>query len=225
MQAFLYSSGDGVSCGSIPADGLLIQTPEGLARVSFLINEVSIDFVQTGSTAYLWAQPGGEMGIAMLEGWATVGTGDGDSVNIIPGSQVTIPLDDDLTPNGPPGMPEPYDPTKIQDLPTGGLERPVTPPPPASDDSIDDANDDEDSGTGADIPGDGDDGGSQPPGDPPPEDPPPGDPPPEDPPPEDPPPEDPPPEDPPDCPGGSCSAPGQGGECPGGSCEAPGQNK
>ncbi len=51
MQAFFYSNGDSVSWSSITAEVLLIQTPEGLSRVSFLIEAVSIDFAQVGSTA------------------------------------------------------------------------------------------------------------------------------------------------------------------------------
>ena len=44
MQAFYFQNGQtDIGCDTVESDGLLIQTPEGQARISLLINEVSIE--------------------------------------------------------------------------------------------------------------------------------------------------------------------------------------
>jgi hypothetical protein len=123
MQSFLYSSADSGSCAGVPADGMLIQTPEGQARVSMLINEVSIDLIsaQTGSTTFLQAEPGGDMTVTVLEGSAMVSAG-GTQYTAIAGTQVLIPLGPDLTASGPPDMPQPYDPALVGGLVSLGLD-------------------------------------------------------------------------------------------------------
>jgi hypothetical protein len=133
MQSFLYSSSDNGSCADAPGDGMVIQTPEGQARVSFLINEVSIDLAssQTGSTTFLQAEAEGNMAVTVLEGAATVGAG-GVQYTAIAGSQVMIPLGPDLTASGPPGMPEPYDPALVSGLASLGLDPTLDPVPPAT---------------------------------------------------------------------------------------------
>ena len=107
MQAFLYSSTDTGSCTSAPSDGMLIQTPEGEGRVTFLINEVSIDLIssQNGSTAFLQAQPEGDMAVSVLEGAATVSFGDVE-YTATGGNQIIVPLTADLAPAAPPGRPQ-----------------------------------------------------------------------------------------------------------------------
>lgn len=133
MQSFLYSSTDTGSCTSAPGDGLLVQTPEGQARVSFLINEVSIDLAssQTGSTAFLQAEAGGNMAVSVLEGSATVSAG-GTQYTAIAGTQIMIPLAPDLSASGPPGMPQPYDPALVSGLVSLGLDPSLDPAPPAT---------------------------------------------------------------------------------------------
>lgn len=52
MQAFYINTGTNLSCDNVATDGLIIQTPEGTARVTILINEVSIELVApTNDTA------------------------------------------------------------------------------------------------------------------------------------------------------------------------------
>jgi hypothetical protein len=137
MQAFLYSSGDTGSCTSAPGDGMLIQTPEGLGRVTFLINEVSIDLIsgQTGSTAFVEAEPDGDMAVTMLEGAATVTVGY-TNYTAIAGSTVTIPMDPNLAPSGPPNMPEPFDPVLVGGILDLGFETGITAVQPATWDAI-----------------------------------------------------------------------------------------
>jgi hypothetical protein len=141
MQAFLYSSGDTSSCTSAPSSGLLIQTPEGQARVTFLINEVSIDLVsgQTGSTAFIEAQPEDNMAVTVLQGSVSVTVGD-IGYTAIAGSQITVPLGPDLSPTGSPTMPQPFDPALVEGLVSLGIDPTLVPPPPATLQMIYDAN-------------------------------------------------------------------------------------
>src|SRR5690606_37990045 len=46
----LQSSNESLACEDLPDSGVLIQTPEGGARISLLINEITVEL---GSTAYL----------------------------------------------------------------------------------------------------------------------------------------------------------------------------
>jgi hypothetical protein len=141
MQAFLYSSGDASSCTSAPSSGMLIQTPEGQARVTFLINEVSIDLVsgQTGSTTFIEAQPEDNMAVTVLQGSVNVTVGD-IGYTAIAGSQITVPLGPDLSPTGPPTMPQPFNPTLVAGLVSLGIDPTLVPPLPATLQMIYDAN-------------------------------------------------------------------------------------
>jgi hypothetical protein len=106
----------------------LIQTPEGVAEVSLLINEVDI---QIGSTVYFQAQPGGDMTIRVVEG-AAHASAAGITYKVIAGTETTIPMDENLNPAGPPSRPRPYDMAEVQALPMNSLERKVQIHPPAS---------------------------------------------------------------------------------------------
>jgi len=99
MQAFSFRTGLGsTTCAEAPADGILIQTPEGAGKVNLRANGVDIEL---GSTAYLTAQPGQFMTVSVVEGQGTV-TSDGVSVEVPAGMQTSIPLDDDLNADGEP---------------------------------------------------------------------------------------------------------------------------
>lgn len=122
MQAFYFQSGaDDAACPEAPNSGLVIQTPQGVGRVTFLINEVDI---QLGSTVYFQAQPGGVMTVTVVEGEARVSAA-GVSSRAEAGSYVTIPISADLRPAGPPSKPMAYDMASVQALPIQGLDRPV----------------------------------------------------------------------------------------------------
>jgi hypothetical protein len=101
MQAFYFSAHDDssqISCAEFPPSGMLVQTPEGVAEISLLINEVHVEL---GSTAFISAQPGGEMLFALLEGHSTV-TANGVSVEVPQGQFTHIPLDANGHANGRP---------------------------------------------------------------------------------------------------------------------------
>jgi hypothetical protein len=124
MQAFYFRSGlNDALCAEAPNSGLLVQTPEGVAEVTLLINEVDI---QIGSTVYFQAQPGGDMAIRVIEGSAQVSAFD-TTYKATAGSQITVPLDESLKPVGPPTLPTAYNEDDVQSLPLSLLERPVTP--------------------------------------------------------------------------------------------------
>lgn len=101
MQAFYFESGSSPSCGNMISDGLLVQTPEGVARLSLLINEVSIELLgaNSGATALLEANADAGMNISMLNGSANVTSGD-TTVFVDTNNSVNISLDESLSPDG-----------------------------------------------------------------------------------------------------------------------------
>jgi hypothetical protein len=123
MQAFYFQSGIGdAPCAEAPDSGILVQTPEGVSEIQFTVNDVN---VVLGSTAYLQAQPGGDMTTSVVEGQATV-TAGGATVTAPAGSFVTVPLDAQGRAAGTPSQPQPYDPAKMAVLPIRILPRAIT---------------------------------------------------------------------------------------------------
>ncbi len=120
MQAFTFQSAhDDAPCAEAPQSGLMIQTPEGSAKVTFLINEVDI---QLGSTVFFQAEAGGELVVRVVEGGANVSAGG--RTQIAPaGTEGAVPVDDELRPAGPPSPPQPYDMDDVAALPVTLLPR------------------------------------------------------------------------------------------------------
>jgi hypothetical protein len=132
MQAFYFrSSADAKTCPQAN-NGLLIQTPEGVAKVSLLINEVDI---QLGSTVYFQAQPGEDMTVSVVEGSARV-EAFGTAQKAYAGSQITVPITSDLEPAGPPEPPKAYDMSEMETLPVDHLARPVSVHAPLTEDEL-----------------------------------------------------------------------------------------
>jgi uncharacterized protein YraI len=126
MQAFTFKSGSNdAPCAEAPDSGLMIKTPEGMGKVTLLINEVDI---QIGSTVFLQAQPGGDMSILVTEGSVEVGS-FGSTVEVTPGEQTTVPMGESMQASGPPTEPTAFDPASVSALPVELLER-LTPPVP-----------------------------------------------------------------------------------------------
>jgi uncharacterized protein YgiM (DUF1202 family) len=109
MQAFTFSSApNDRPCSEAPNSGLLIQTPEGVGEISFLINEVDI---RLGSSIYLTTPQGGsgnQLQISLLDGSARI-EADGVAQYLLPGQTLFVPLNDEGKANGQPSDPEPYD--------------------------------------------------------------------------------------------------------------------
>ncbi len=136
MQAFYFQTGiTETGCTAAPADGILIQTPNGAGKVNLRANGVD---VQLGSTAFVFAQPQGTLKINLLEG-AGVVRADGKTVVVPSGAAVEIPLDDNLEPSGEPGDPYPYDLDSLENLPIGVLPEEFEIDDPASEDELLDA--------------------------------------------------------------------------------------
>jgi uncharacterized protein YraI len=123
MQAFYFQTGIAdAPCADAPDSGILVQTPEGGGQVTFTANEVNITL---GSTAYLQAQPSGNMTVSVVEGQAEV-TALNETRIVPAGMRVRIPLDSNRAASGPPGEVEPYTGRDIQGLPVGILDRVIT---------------------------------------------------------------------------------------------------
>jgi hypothetical protein len=134
MQAFYLRTGKDVSsCDKAPNDGILVQTPEGVAEVRLWINEVKI---RLGSTAYIQAEPGKQMKVSTVEGKAKV-EALGIEYTAPAGTSVTIPMKQDLQPAAPPSPPVPYKTTEVQNLPVKNLSRPIEVAAPKPTDEID----------------------------------------------------------------------------------------
>lgn len=126
MQAFYLKTGsDQPSCADAK-DGILVQTPEGVAEVSLWINEVRI---RLGSTAFIQASPSRKMVVQTVEGEAHV-EALGVEQDVPAGTTVDIPMDENLAPSAPPSQPEAYVAEEVADLPVGGLEREIEVAPP-----------------------------------------------------------------------------------------------
>lgn len=133
MQAFYFQSGVGnLSCSDLPTDGILLQTPQGVAEVSLVVNEVRITL---GSTAMLDTEAGDSMRITTVEGEAEV-TAEGETVVVPEGATTTVPLDEDGVADGAPEDPQPYDAEQADNIPTDALPDDVPIADPADEATI-----------------------------------------------------------------------------------------
>jgi len=127
MQAFYFESGrDDSPCEAAPESGVLIQTPEGQAKVSVWIDEV---VVELSATAFVQANAGGDITINVLDGAATV-TANGETRTATEGTAISVPLDDELGAAGVPSDPQPIDPDDLNALPTTLLPEEIELPEP-----------------------------------------------------------------------------------------------
>jgi hypothetical protein len=130
MQAFYLRNGEDQStCVEAPNDGILVQTPEGVAEVRLWINEVKI---RLGSTAYIQASPGEAMVLKTIEGKAVV-EALGVEQDVVAGTTVSVPLNQDLHPVAPPTKPKPFDAAEVQSLPVQQMQEMATSTPVPTD--------------------------------------------------------------------------------------------
>ena len=123
MQAFFLENGSaqGPSCASAPTDGLLIQTPEGVAEINLLLNEVDIHLA---ATTLVQAHPGEDLTIAVLDGWVEV-EAKGSKQTAVAGSQVRISLNEQGIADAAPVFPEPLNTDRLHGLPLDLLDNAV----------------------------------------------------------------------------------------------------
>lgn len=100
LQSFNFSSRPLSDDPAASPNGLLIWTPLGDETASIILNGA---VVTLGSTALVQAQPGDQMTVAMLEGTTLVTTADGQSGIAEGGTQVSVPLDEDISNVAPAG--------------------------------------------------------------------------------------------------------------------------
>ena len=138
MQAFYFQSGTGsADCAAVPRDGMIVQTPEGLRRVTLWVNEVTIDFMSSsGSTASFTTEDDGSMSVNVLEGSVYVGSETGGYVAVT-GSSVNVKQDgDSVTVSKPSATSDDV----LSSTPLNSLDREIDIPVAASDSMIAEAN-------------------------------------------------------------------------------------
>jgi hypothetical protein len=121
MQAFYFRSGTRSDACQEAANGLLIQTPEGVGQVRLWMNEVRLHI---GSTVFFQATPGGYLVVQTLEGSALV-EANGIQQTAVAGTQVRVALDANGHAISAPTVPEPYDGADARVLPTRALDREI----------------------------------------------------------------------------------------------------
>ncbi len=126
MEAFYFSGGIGESSCTEAPNGLLVQTPEGVAEVSMNMNGID---VVLGSTAFISLDEDEEtdqstLVFSLLEGNATVSVDD-TLVDLEAGTFTAVSLDEDLNADSAPTEPEAYDTTDFEFLPTTLLEEDI----------------------------------------------------------------------------------------------------
>ena len=134
LDAFYLKTNDDATtqCDQLPKSGLLIQTPEGVGTIRLYINEVKMDI---GSTVFFQANPHGDLTVSTIEGMAVVESANHTEAAAA-GSQVTVPLGDDLKASGAPSQPVPYDQIQLENLPIAELQRSIQIAPPLSAEAI-----------------------------------------------------------------------------------------
>ncbi len=119
-EVFYFKSGVSESaCAEVP-NGLLIQSPVGVQRVQLTINGVNLTI---GSTVFLQTAEGDtdQMVISTLAGMVQV-EADGVQQTVIPGAQVSVPLDGNGQAAGAPSAPEPYDTALLTPIISGMVQ-------------------------------------------------------------------------------------------------------
>ena len=123
LQIFRLETGlTGVRCSEGPADGLLVQTPQDVQRVKLTVNGVTIE---AAGTAFVQAQPGKTMIVSAIDGFIEVILG-GQRQMLPPGTQVEIPMDEQLNPAGAISAPVSVQLSTVVGLPIALLPRSVS---------------------------------------------------------------------------------------------------
>lgn len=125
MQAFYFNSGVGSpDCQEAP-DGILVQTPEGVAEVSFTVNGADVTL---GSTAFFQTRLTDEgkppsLTMSVLEGQGSI-EAFGVTQPVFAGSWVRVPIDENFNVAAAPLPPKPYqfDKEDLGILPVDHLE-------------------------------------------------------------------------------------------------------
>jgi|GEM_PF-947306 len=139
MQAFYLRTGLGtVACEEAPESGVLIQTPDGVDEVTFNVNGVD---VSVGSTVLLETEDISEeqtdLIMSTVEGSLAVQFDD-ETYPAVEGTQIRLPLNNELLPTGRPDLPQAYDENRVAPLPIAPLPRPIGIAPPLPPENVND---------------------------------------------------------------------------------------
>jgi hypothetical protein len=113
MQSFYFRSGYAdAPCEAAPESGMLLQTPDGVGRIGFTINELTVEI---GSTIFL--QTNSEyLFVYVLEGSVLASTAD--VTQIVPaGTYTKVPINETTIVSGNPEYPKPYESEQLENLP------------------------------------------------------------------------------------------------------------
>lgn len=125
MQAIIFQSSDEANlCDEAPTNGMLIQTPEGVASVNIWLDEVVI---QLDGTGVVTAQADGELSVGVISGSAQV-TSENETRTIITGQAVDVTLGSDGLAESAPSPPRPLGADEVNALPVVLLDDDVTIP-------------------------------------------------------------------------------------------------
>ncbi|QPC84672.1 SH3 domain-containing protein [Phototrophicus methaneseepsis] len=119
MQSIYIRPGLGATrCENTPDHGMLIQTPEGAGQIELTINDIQIN---VGSTVFVNPDlSSATLNFSTLEGSVDVTT-QGTTQTATTGMKVSVPINEQLLPDGPPNEPIPFDPATLALLPLDGL--------------------------------------------------------------------------------------------------------
>ena len=131
MQAFYLRTGVGeVACEEAPESGVLIQTPDGVDEVTFNVNGVD---VSVGSTVLLETEmisdEQTDLLMSTVEG-SLAAQFDDETYPAVEGTQIRVPLNNELLPTGRPDLPQAYDENRVTPLPIRPLPRQIALAPP-----------------------------------------------------------------------------------------------
>ena len=115
------SSEEGDCDETIPASGLLMQSPSGTPdNLRFMVNSAEIQF---NGTIFIQAEADEVLRVSVLEGQSTV-IFDGSQATASVNNRVNVPLDANLVVNGAPEA-EPFNPGELPGIPTSILPRQI----------------------------------------------------------------------------------------------------
>lgn len=131
MQAFYLRTGLGtVACEDAPESGVLIQTPDGVDEVTFNVNGVD---VSVGSTVLLETETISDeqtdLIMSTVEG-SLAAQFDDETYPAVEGTQIRVPLNNELLPTGRPNLPQAYNENRVAPLPIAPLPRQIGIAPP-----------------------------------------------------------------------------------------------
>jgi hypothetical protein len=132
FQVLTLKTQDYALCDGALNSGLLLQTPNTFTAVDLIVNGIPM---RLAATAFLQAQPGGNLTINVLQGQAELNANN--ETQFVPaGARASIPIDADGMATNVPSPAEPYDMSLLRGLPLNSLPARLTLMDPLTPDGI-----------------------------------------------------------------------------------------